>query len=154
MIAVLVGMRSVRAENAADPLAELAALGQSMVIGPEGGGSIRAKKAVDLSRMDRMQKADNLEGKVELIKTGAFPVVAVRIRVTKTAAEGAGKEIPFGASVVIVPELKVMAGHVAMNDENTRINAGAFYLQEGDKVVVRVTEQASKVWKAAYIERK
>ena len=139
-----------------DPLAELAALGDSVAeLDPEGGGSIRAKKAVDPELMARLKDRRNLEAKVDTVKAGGFPAVAVRIKVLKPAKEGAGKQAKRNETIVLVPDFKVMGGRVDMRDHNTRINAGSYYLRKGDKVVVRLREKRKgNVWSAAYIERK
>lgn len=139
-----------------DPLAELAALGDAMADeGPEGGGSIRAKREVNPEVAKRKKDKRNIEGKVEEIKTGKFPNVAVKIKVLKPAKEGEGKKVKRNDSLVVVPSLKISGGNVSMNDPETRLNAGAFYLQVGDKVLVRLGENTKgKLWKAEYIERK
>ena len=54
-----------------DPLAELAALGEEAVAtGPEGGGSIRAKKDIDLSRQQRIKDPKNIEA---LLDNNPYP---------------------------------------------------------------------------------
>ena len=138
-----------------DPLAELAALGDSVAeVGQEGGGSIRAKKDVDMSRDKRLKHPKNIEAKVEMVKAGTFPAVAVKLKVIKSAKEGAGKGIAANATIVVIPQLKTTGGKVSMDDPDTALNAGSFYLQEGDKVMVRIAQQQGKVWVAEYIERK
>jgi len=91
---------------------------------------------------------------VELTNLGKFPAVAVRLKITKPAKEGAGKGVKGNDTIVIVPKLKMDAGRVAMDDATTAINAGAFYLMKGDKIVVRLGEMKGKVWVADYVERK
>ncbi len=139
-----------------DPLAELAALGDAMAAtGPEGGGSIRAKRDVDPKVSARKRDKRNFEGKVESIKVGGFPAVAVRVKVTRPAKEGVGKAVKRNTVVVLIPKFKVAAGEVTMSDDATRLNAGAFYLQPGDRVLVRVGENTKgSLWTAEYIERK
>ncbi len=139
-----------------DPLAELAALGDSVAESntQEGGGSIRAKKDVDLTRDKRLKDVKNLEAKVESVKTGTFPLVAVVLKVIKPAKEGAGAGVKANETVVIVPKLKTNAGKVAMEDADTMLNASSFYLMAGDKVMVRLGEKQGKAWQAEYIERK
>jgi hypothetical protein len=151
--AVLLVAASVRAEG--DPLAELAKLGDSVAeSAQEGGGSIRAKKDVDLTRDKRLKDPKNIEAKVEEVKAGAFPAVAVRLKVLKPAKEGAGKDLKANDSIVIVPKLKVDGKKVVLEDADTVLNAGSFYLMEGDKVVVRLGANKGKMWEAEYIERK
>ena len=138
-----------------DPLAELANLGDSVAeTTQEGGGSIRAKKDADLTRDTRMKDARNIEAKVESVKPGDFPAVAIKLKVLKPSKEGAGKDVKANDMLVIIPKFKVEAGKVALADPETVRNAGSYYLQEGDKVVVRLGANKGKVWEADYIERK
>jgi hypothetical protein len=143
------------AQAESDPLAELAQLGDSVAeTVQEGGGSIRAKREVDLTRDRRLKDPRNLEARVETVKTGTFPAVALKLRVLKTAREGQGQALKAGDVLVVVPQLKVEAGQVVLTDPATTVNAGAFYVVEGDKVVVRLGAKSGRAWQAAYIERK
>ncbi len=149
------GLAGAQKGEETDPLAELATLGDEAVdTGPEGGGSIRAKKDADLTRSTRLKDSKNLEAKVEKVSSKGFPIVAVTVTVTKSAKDGAGKDIAKNAKLVIVPKLKVEGKKVALEDEATLLNAGSFYLQQGDKVVVRLGTNKGKYWEAEYIERK
>ncbi len=153
-LGVLLVAASVEAQDI-DPLAELAALGEGAVAtGPEGGGSIRAKKDADLTASQRLKDPNNLEGKVEAVSTKGFPLVAVTLKVTQPAKQGAGKDQAKNATLVVVPLLKVTDKKVAMEDPATQLNAGAFYLKKGDKVAVRLGTNKGKYWEAEYIERK
>ncbi len=139
-----------------DPLAELAALGDAMMDeGPEGGGSIRAKKEVDTAVTKRKKDGRNVEAKVEEVKLGKFPRVAVKVRVSRPAKTGKGAGLAKNDTLVIIPLFKVKKGKIVMEDDATRLNAGAFYLQRGDKVMIRLGDNPKgKLWKAEYIERK
>lgn len=138
-----------------DPLAELAALGNAVgEAQPEAGGSIRAKKEGDVGRTQRLNDGKNFEGKVVEINTKSFPVVALRLNVQKAAKDGAGKDLKANDKIVVVPKLKTAAGGIEMKDPATMLNAGAFYLQEGDKVAVRIGEKKGNYYEAEYIERK
>jgi len=139
----------------ADPLAELAALGDQMtIIAPEGGGSIRAKRDVDMSKLDRQKDPENIEARVEELKFGRFPAVALRVRVVKPAQAGVGKNEKTNESLVIFPNYKVDAGRVDFKDAGTAQNVGAFFLQSGDKVIVKLDKQLKQTWRASSIERK
>jgi hypothetical protein len=144
---------SVEAQDV-DPLAELAALGEAASAGPEGGGSIRAKKDADLTSSQRLKDPKNLEGKVEEVSTKDFPLVAVILKVTAPAKEGEGKAQAKNTTLVVVPKLKLTGKDVDLKDQPTLINAGAFYLKKGDKVAVRLGANKGKYWEADYIERK
>ncbi|MBC7793988.1 MAG: hypothetical protein H7Z43_09780 [Clostridia bacterium] len=138
-----------------DPLAELAALGNSVAEStPQAGGSIRAKKEGDIARTQRLNDPRNIEAKVDSITTKGFPVVAVKLKVQKPAKEGAGANMKASDVFVVVPKLKTANGAVTMTDVDTTTNAGSFYLQEGDKVVVRIGDKRGAYYEAEYIERK
>ena len=155
IVSVLFLAVTVEAQDEDDPLAELAALGDAIAeTGPEGGGSIRAKRDIDPAIAKRMKDPRNVEGKVEVVKVGKFPAVAIKFNVTRSAKEGAGKDVPRNGSIVVLPKLKVDGGKVALADGDTLVNAGAFYLKKGDKILVRLGKNKGKVWEAEYIERK
>jgi hypothetical protein len=138
-----------------DPLAELAGLGDAIAAtAPEGGGSIRAKRDASSDLLTRLQDNNNLQAKVEEVKNGKFPAVALRIKVIKAPAKGKVAAAAKDATLVVVPAMKVSDGRVDMADDATRINAGAYYLREGDRVMVRLGKQKGNMWEAEYIERK
>ena len=142
-------------KDGADPLAELAALGSSMADnGQQAGGSIRAKKDVDTTVLNRQNDPKNLEAKVEEVRQSKFPGAAIKLKVLTPSKDGAGKDLKKSDSIVIIPRYKVEKGQVIMTDPDTLLNAGSFYLQKGDTVKVRLGEQKNKVWEAEYIERK
>lgn len=155
MLGLLLLGPSAEAQDA-DPLAELAALGDAVAeTGPEGGGSIRAKKDADLTRTKRLKDKRNVEGRVEAISSARFPLVAVTVKVRRPAADGAGKTaVKKNDTIVVVPKLAFDGKQPKMTDDGTRINAGAFYLQKGDKVMIRLGAKSKNVWEAEYIERK
>ena len=77
-----------------DPLAELSALGSALAeLDQEAGGSIRAKKAVDLGRTQRLKDPRNLQAKVLKVKQAGFPLVALVLKVSRSAKEGPGKGV-------------------------------------------------------------
>jgi len=153
LIALLAG--TALAQDAADPLAELAALAnEASANSPEGGGSIRAKKDADVSALARLKDAKNLEGRVESVVVKGFPIVAVPIKVVAPAKEGSGKDVKKNDTVIVTPKFKLDGKNVALADPDTLINAGAFYLKKGDKVAIRLGANKGKYWEADYIERK
>ena len=142
-------------DNDLDPLSELAALGDALAdTGPEVGGSIRAKKDAQLAELQRLKAPENVEGRVEEVRRGRFPAVALRIRVLRPAQSGPGKELRRNAIVVVVPALAVTAGKVRLDDPATQVNAGAFYLRRGDRVVFEPAKRSGKFWQASFIGRR
>lgn len=142
-------------KDGADPLAELAELGSAMAdSSQQAGGSIRAKKDVDTTVLNRQNDPKNLEAKVEGVSLGKFPGAAIKLKILTPAKEGAGKDLKKADSIVVVPVYKVDKGQVLLADPDTQLNAGSFYLQKGDTVKVRLGEHKAKFWEAEYIERK
>jgi hypothetical protein len=153
--ALVLGLGVGAAFAQGDPLAELSNLGNAVAdTQPEAGGSIRAKKEGDVSRTQRINDAKNIEAKVDEVTTKGFPVVALRLKVQKPSKEGTGKDMKANDTLVVVPKLKVTAGAVDTKDASTQLNAGAYYLQSGDKVAVRLGEKKGNYYEAEYIERK
>ncbi|MBI5509158.1 MAG: hypothetical protein HY903_10430 [Deltaproteobacteria bacterium] len=142
-------------EAAADPMAELAALANDAAgAGPEGGGSIRAKKDPDMSQSKRLKDPKNLEAKIDAVLVRDFPLVALTVVVLQPAKDGAGKDVKKNDKLVIAPRLKVDGKTVALADPDTVVNAGAYYLRKGDKVAIRLGANKGKYWEAEYVERK
>ena len=138
-----------------DPLAELSALGNAVAATqPEAGGSIRAKKEGDVTRTQRLNDPKNIDAKVDEVSTKSFPLVALKLKVQKPSKDGTGKDMKPNDTLVVVPKLKVAGGSVDTKDAATQLNAGAFYLQSGDKVAVRLGEKKGNYYEAEYIERR
>ncbi len=153
-LSLLTGAASVAA-NDLDPLAELTALGDALADAvPEAGGSIRAKRDADLTVTQRVNAPEALEARVEEVKAGRFPTVALKVKVLRAAQKGVAKEVAKNATLVIVPKLKIQDGQIDLADAETLVNAGAYYLRKGDKVALRLGTQRGKLWEADYIERK
>jgi len=139
-----------------DPLAELSALGSALAeMDQEAGGSIRAKKAVDLGRTQRLKDPKNLQAKVVKVKQAGFPLVALVLKVSRSAKEGPGKGVKKNTQITVIPKLQKSAdGSIDLKDEATLRNAGAYYFQPGDKVALRLSSAEGAVLEAEYLERK
>ena len=137
-----------------DPGAAMAELGDQLAMeNPEGGGSIRAKKDPDVTTTQRKNDKKNVQARVISIKKGAFPQVALVLKVTKPAEDGANKS-KKDEQLIVVPSYKLAGKTVDLADQASVLNAGAFFLAEGDTVFVRLDAKEGKIWKAAYIERR
>ncbi len=149
-----------------DPLAELAELGDSLASdGPEAGGSIRARKDADNKDLNRRKDVKNIQAKVVMVNKSDFPRVALKVKIQKPACQPAkkGEKAPCAVAadqnfkandeIVVIPVMDIKGGVPNMKDPTTMINAGAFYLRDGDKVVVRLKAKKGKVWYADYVER-
>jgi len=119
-----------------------------------GGQPSAAVKSRDRLSQLRLQDTRNLEARVTGIKRGSFPTVALKVKVVKAAGQGAGAKLQKNQTLVVFPRLKFAATSVDLNDDPTLRNAGAFFLQRGDKVMIRLGYQRGRVWEADYIERK
>ncbi|MCC6810583.1 MAG: hypothetical protein IT381_24345 [Deltaproteobacteria bacterium] len=139
-----------------DPAAAMKDLGDQLAMeNPEGGGSIRAKKDPDTSAATRKADKKNVQARVTSIKKGTFPQVALVLKVTKPAEDGPNKDkAAKDAQIIVVPTYKAAGKTVDLSDAPSVLNAGAYYLAEGDNVYVRLDAQDGKVWKAGYIERR
>ena len=145
---------SVALADAADPLAELASLGNSVAdSAQEGGGSIRAKREVDRTVIARQKDGKNIQARVDSVKQGKFPAAAIQVKVTTPAQEGPGQGVARNDVLVIIPKYAVDAGHIRLDDATAVINAGSYYLREGDRVSIRLVSKRDKIWEADYIER-
>jgi hypothetical protein len=137
-----------------DPASAMKDMGDQLAMeNPEGGGSIRAKKEPDTSAVQRKNDKKNIQARVISIKKGAFPQVALVLKVVKPAEDGPNKSAK-DAQIIVVPNYKLAGKTVDLADQASVLNAGAFFLAEGDTVFVRLEAQEGKLWKAAYIERR
>lgn len=156
---ILAGAAAAAAEvegDLFDPLEALASLGDSLLAdeSEEGGGSIRARQTRDRLAVLRLKDSRNLEAKITTIRKGTFPTVALKVKVTRPAQEGAGAKMAKNQTLVVFPRLKFSSSVVDLADDPTLLNAGAYYLHRGDKVMIRLGYQRGRVWEADYIERK
>ena len=154
---ILTGLIMVSSEPADyDPLAELSALGSALAeLDLEVGASIRAKKAVDLDRATRLKDANNFQAKVVKVKKGTFPLVALVLKVTKSAKKGVGKELKKNSQITIIPKYqKASDGDIDLTDAQTLRNTSAYFFLPGDKIVLRVPKATGALLEAEYLERK
>ena len=122
---------------------------------PEGGGSIRAKKEPDMAAQQRKADKKNIQARVIAVKRGAFPNVALILKVSKPADDGPNKDkVKKDDQVVVSPVYKMAATAPDWKDSATVVNAGAYYLTESDNVYVRLDTLDGKTWKVGYIERR
>jgi hypothetical protein len=135
-----------------DPLAELAALGDAVAeLSEVGGTSIRAKRGVTIEGDDPRE----MQAKVEAVRQGKFPVAAIRVRVVKPAKDGPGQSMKSNDQLVLLPQFGVAGGKVQLGDDASIENAGAYFLQKGDKVSVRLDkQQKGNVWLVTSVRRK
>jgi len=138
-----------------DPLSELARLGDAMVdSAPEPDGSIRAGRPLAGEGEAAQPDPHLLQARVDAVKTGSFPNVALRVTVLRPAKRGPARAIRIQTSLVVVPRLRMQGAQADMNDPATRTNAGAYYIKVGDHVTLRLGERPGSFWIADQIERR
>ncbi len=114
------------------------------------GSSIRATKAADFS--DVLGDTQTLlTAKVLKVKRTQYPLVMLTLKIQK-APKGAA--IKSGSTVQVVPRVKSKKGIINPDDKVSKLNVGAWYVQPGDIVRVRLDgEPKDDVWIAEAFER-
>lgn len=133
-----------------DDLGALAAA--TMDEGFDSGSSLRAKKTAELKKLLKDRKTTAM-GKVAAVKTGEFPKAMVMVRIFRGPTGALGKEIRKGKTIAFIPNLKMKGGQVDLSDTKTQANIGAYYLEKGDRVVVKVGEEVKGGYRAEVITR-
>ncbi len=140
-----------------DPLAGIAGMQGTTVAfaQPEAGGSIRATKPQLIEALVPHEPTERLEAEVVEAQRGIFPAVALKLRVRRPAKTG-----PFAKQLA---GDKVFTGVVAFTgkqtvdlaSESNQRNAGAYYLQQRDRVFVHVNQLDAKgsIARIDWIER-
>jgi hypothetical protein len=133
---------------------DVGALANAAMQGDEAdsGSSLRAKKTADLEKMFKDQ-AITAQGTVADAGGATFPQAELVVSVTRAPSGELGKTVRKGAKIKFKPVLKMKGAAVDWADENTQINAGAWYLQKGDKVLVKIGKNNNGVYDAEIISR-
>lgn len=132
---------------------DFGALAAAASEGDEGSGSsLRAKKTAELAKVFADQTTTAL-GKVTAVKAGAFPNATVTVQVLRGPTGAAGTKVKKGAKIAFTPVLKKKGAAIDWTDENTQLNAGAWYLKAGDKVRVKLGKESKGGFEAEIIDR-
>lgn len=133
---------------------DLGALAKASAEGDDSdtGSSLRAKKTADLEKMFKDQ-AVTAQGTVVEAGGAKFPQAEVTVNILRAPTGDLGKDIRKGKKVKFRAALKMKGQDVDWSDANTQVNAGAWYLQKGDKVLVKVGKGANGVYDAEIISR-
>lgn len=118
----------------------------------DSGSSLRAKKTADLSKMFKDQ-AISAAGTVVDAGGGNFPHGEIIVNITRAPTGELGKAVRKGAKVKFKALLKMKGKDIDWTDENTQVNAGAWYMQKGDKVFVKIGKANGAVYDAEIITR-
>lgn len=152
----LAGISMAQAQKV-DPLLELTALADKLLESSDAnkarGQALHVRRAADPAWAMRLKDPRNIEAQVTRVQAGQFPCVALKVKVLEAAEEGPGTGVSKNEALVIVPHLVVHDGQVDLQDVDTLTNAGAFFLHDGDDIVMRLGQKKGRVWEAEYIER-
>jgi hypothetical protein len=118
----------------------------------DSGSSLRAKKTVDLAKMFKDQ-AVTAQGIVFDAGGTTFPHAEIIVNVIRAPTGDLGKTVRKGAKVKVKPVFKMKGKDIDWSDENTQLNCGAWFMQKGDKVLVKIGKNNNGVFDAEIITR-
>lgn len=118
----------------------------------DSGSSLRAKKTAKQDKMFR-DRATVAMGKVVGVKAGTFPSVTVSVRVLRGPTGALGKDIRKGKTIAFTPVVKMKDGNPDLKDDDARTNLGAWYLEKGDRVQVKIGKKVGTTYEAVLISR-
>lgn len=116
------------------------------------GSSLRAKKATDLAKLLEDQ-ATSAAGKVVAVTPGVFPNVVITVQVMRGPTGAESANIKKNSKVQFKNVLKMKGTAVDWSDEDTQLNAGAWYLKPNDNVRVKFGKSDKGVYEAVLIDR-
>lgn len=133
---------------------DVGALANAAMQGDESdsGSSLRAKKTANLEAMFKDQ-ATTAQGTIAEAGGSTFPNAEVTVSIIRAPTGELGKTVRKGAKLKFKPVLKMKGKDVDWSDANTQVNAGAWYLQKGDKVLVKIGKNNGGVYDAEIISR-
>jgi hypothetical protein len=120
--------------------------------GDDSGSSLRAKKVADLDAMFKDQ-AISAQGTVADVAQGKYPEAEVTVNILRAPSGALGKDIRKGQKVKFKPVLKLKGKDIDWSDENTQLNAGAWYLHKNDQVMVKIGKGSGGTYEATIITR-
>lgn len=118
----------------------------------DSGSSLRAKKTAELQKLLK-DRATVAQGKVVAVTQGDFPNVKVSVRVLRGPTGALGKQIRKGKTITFVPHYAMKAGQLDLKDTKTQTNLGAYYLEKGDRVDIKVGKASGEAFEAELITR-
>jgi hypothetical protein len=120
----------------------------------ESGSSIRATQAADFSGV-MGKKEELLTAKVVEVKHQKFPLVLVTVKITQIPKGLAIAGVKNGSKITVLPRVKSKNGMVDPKDEASQLNLGAWYVEAGDTVLLRLEGgPKDNVWIAAAFDRR
>lgn len=134
----------------ADDVDEMLAAMQKPGGDEDSGSSIRATKAVDFSDVVGA-KHQQVTAKVLEVERARYPYVTIKVRIVKVPRKF--RDFKAGHVLSVVPKIRTKDGSVDQEDRATMLNIGAWYVQPGDRVVMRMDEKRSELWIAEAFKR-
>lgn len=119
----------------------------------DSGSSLRAKKVADLKKLFSDSKSVAI-GKIVRVQKGVFPNTLVTVQILRGPTGQLGQQIRKGAKINFEPVISKGNKSVSWKNESNQINAGAWFLKRGDKVVVRIGKPLKGGFKARLLERR
>ena len=119
----------------------------------DSGSSLRAKKVADLQKLFNDAKTVAI-GKVVRVQKGAFPRTLVSVQILRGPKGELGKQISKGSKINFEPNFSKTKKAINWSKESNQINAGAWFIKKGDKVVVRIGKPIKGGFKARLLERR
>lgn len=115
------------------------------------GSSIRAGKKVQLHQVAG-PPGPLVDAEVLQVQHARYPLVVVTVKVRRGPKSGKGPRP--GDTIRVVPYVKSKGGVVDPKHPQSQLNVGAWYVQKGDRVRLRLEEKArKKLWVAKAFER-
>lgn len=118
----------------------------------DSGSSLRAKKTADLDKIFKDQKVTAL-GQVVAVEGNKLTDVVVSVKILRAPTGDLAKTIRKGGTVKFKPVLKMNGANPDLSDANTQLNLGAYYLEKGDKVQVKIGAEQKGTYAAEIITR-
>lgn len=118
----------------------------------DSGSSLRAKKTADLDAMFKDQ-AVTAQGTVVDAGGTKFPNAEVTVTILRAPSGDLGKDIRKGKQVKFKPEFRMKGNDVDWSDPSSQMNAGAWFMKKGDRVLVKIGKGSNGAYEAEVIAR-
>jgi len=118
----------------------------------DSGSSLRAKKTADLDKIFK-DLSSTAMGQVVAVGGDKFPNATVSVKILRAPTGPLSKTVRKGATIKFVPVLKMKGDMPDVSDANTRTNLGAWYMEKGDKIQVKIGAEDKGSYKAEVITR-
>lgn len=118
----------------------------------DSGSSLRAKKTADLEKLFKDAKS-TATGKVVGISWGSFPETVVSVQVLRAPTGPMGQSVRKGKVVKFRPVFSKKGSAIDWSKESNQVNLGAWFLQKGDRVNIKLGAETKGIVEAEVISR-